>query len=198
VGRQKNFKGGRETLQSRIGTCAADKTIRRICLLGRQVFTSAVTLTALAAICTFTPAKAQWAYDWSADEYLLSYGNAGVATFKINYNLITYNGVPTQSFDVKLLNRGTVQATIDSVVYSADRKEAWVTATGIYFYQTYELVNGRWTLVDKQKEVVVLADVLGVRLRAAYVALQVLDAEDDTTVYDSGGFYPYLFYTLMK
>lgn len=157
-----------------------------------------MTLVALAAICASTPARAQWAYDWSADEYLLSYGNTGFVTFKINYNLITYNGEPVQSFDIKILNRGTVRATIDGVVYSPDRLEAWVTATGVYTYQAYELVNGRWTLVEKEKDVVAFAEVLQVRLRAAYVALRVVDADDGSLVYDSGGFFPYLFYTLMK
>lgn len=178
-------------MRTRFGTCE----VGGIC---KRALAFATILVALAAICASTPAWAQWAYDWSADEYLLSYGNAGFVTFKINYNLITYNGEPVQSFDIKILNRGVVRATIDSVVYSGDRWEAWVTASGVYTYQAYELVNGRWTLVEKEKDVVVYADVLQVRLRAAYVALGVVDANDGSLVYDSAGFFPYLFYTLMK
>ncbi|HXG23768.1 MAG TPA: hypothetical protein VNJ09_04365 [Chthonomonadales bacterium] len=143
------------------------------------------------------PAQAQWAYNWDAEEYILSYGNTGFVTFLCRYNLLEYNGQPVKTIDIKLLNKGTIAAQIDNVQFSPDRDQAVVNATGAFSYQQYQLVNGRWTLVKSVAEVKIVATFDKVRERAAYVSLSITDA-DGNVIYDSNGPFSFMFYTQMK
>lgn len=177
-------------MQMRLWSRGAAGALKRISI-------TAFLTTMLVAVGLSGPAKAQWAYNWNADEYILSYGNTGFLTFLCKYNLLEYNGQPVQTIDIKLLNKGTIAAKIDDVQFSPDRNHAVVNATGVFSYQEYQQINGRWTLVKDQKEVKIVATFDKVRERAAYVSL-IITGADDSVIYDSNGPFSFMFYTYMK
>lgn len=162
-----------------------------------RISITACLATLLVAIGLVGPANAQWAYNWNAEEYILSYGNTGYVTFLCRYNLLEYNGQPVQTIDIKLLNKGTIAAKIDNVQFSPDRNHAVVNATGAFSFQEYQVVNGRWTLVKAVKEVKIVATFDKVRVRAAYVSLSITDGEGNV-IYDSNGPFSFMFYAQMK
>jgi hypothetical protein len=153
--------------------------------------------TALALMAGAASATTLYAYNWNAEEYLLSYGNAGFVTFKFNYNLITYNGTPTQEASIKILNKGSIAGKITNVQFSTDRIDAIVTASGVYSYTARVFVNGRWTYGTQKMNVDIVANVHKTRDRAALVGLRITGPNGEL-IYDSNGYLAWEWYTLMK
>ncbi|HXG23767.1 MAG TPA: hypothetical protein VNJ09_04360 [Chthonomonadales bacterium] len=163
----------------------------------KRVSALATLVAAFVVVAAVAPAQAQYAYNWNAEEYLLTYGNAGFVTFKFNYNLITYNGTPTQEASIKILNKGSIAGKVNNVQFSDDRIDAILNASGVYSYTARILVNGRWTYGTKKMDVNIVAKVHKTRERAALVGL-VITGPNGETIYDSNGYFSWEWYTLMK
>ena len=140
-------------------------------------------------------------YNWSAPEYVLSYGNNGFVTYKVYYNLIETDGVPWRKIDVKLLNKGKITGPITGVDWSTDdagKAMAVVYGDGTHIYDTYATVGGRLVKTTHRIPVKIEFTFLYNRVRAAQVAIQITVAADGSTVYDSLGYWPFLMWTYMK
>lgn len=170
---------------------------RRVGGILKRVSALAALVTALVVVASVAPAHAQYTYNWNADEYLLTYGNTGFVTFKFNYNLICYNGTPTQEASIKLLNKGSIKGTVSNVQFSDDRTDAIVNASGVYSYTARVFVNGRWTYATQKMNVDIVAKVHKTRERAALVGL-VITGPNGQTIYDSNGYFTSEWYTQMK